>query len=99
MDDGHRTIELRAEGVFDPPAARELARRVSEADALATLVIDMAGATRCDACALALLASAVGTRTAAVSVRGLRRHDRRVLEYLGLASDDLVPALPDTERD
>ncbi|HZH02372.1 MAG TPA: STAS domain-containing protein [Myxococcaceae bacterium] len=76
------TLTLRLEGNFNRVEARELHRRVVEADA-AKLVIDFSRVRTFEDTAIPTVIRAVGQRPCRLT--GLGRHQERMFRYLGMA--------------
>jgi len=82
---------VRWEGVVDVAAGQRLVRVVERFRGVDALVLDLGGAAVQDA-ALALLAPALAARHACrVVVRGLSRHQDRLLRYLGAPAPAPAP--------
>ena len=77
-----RTV-IRLDGIFDVPAARELADRL-DAEGYSDVRIDLTRVREFHDFGVALLAQAIATRRAPTSVLGLHEHHLRLLRYLGI---------------
>jgi anti-anti-sigma regulatory factor len=79
----------RVDAVLDLAAARALQVALSGASAGAVICLDFTGVRAFEDAALSVLAVGLrGCRAARVAVRGLGRHQARLMRYLGL---DLRP--------
>jgi anti-anti-sigma regulatory factor len=84
------TTLVRLEGRFDSPQARSLAELFSMFEPIRHVVIDFANVREVDDAAVANLARTLGAfPDSRVTFRGLSRHLRRVLRYVGVALDGL----------
>ncbi len=84
------TTLVRLDGRFDPPQARSLAEMFSMFRPVRHVVIDFANVREVDDAAVATLAcTLVAFPESRVTFRGLSRHLRRVLRYLGIPLDGL----------
>ena len=90
------TTLVRLDGRFDSPQARTLAEMFSMFEPVRYVVIDFANVREVDDAAVASLARTLGAfPDSRVTFRGLSRHLRRVLRYVGVALDGLSePAAP-----
>jgi len=75
---------IRIEGTFDLPAARRVAEAVVAARPGETLELDLTRVRDFHDFGVAVLAQALASGRAHVSVRGLRQHHVRLLRYLGI---------------
>ncbi len=75
-------VVVRISGTFDAPAASQLAGWLAELSPDGKLVLDFTETRACEDLGLASLAGALGARERLV-MRGLTRHQARVLRYLG----------------
>jgi hypothetical protein len=83
---------IRIEGTFDLPAARRVAEAVVAAGPGEALEVDLTRVREFHDFGVAVLAQALASGRARVSVRGLRQHHVRLLRYLGIdARADLGP--------
>ncbi len=82
------------DGVFDVPAAQELARKLEEADGEAELSIDLTHVREFHDFGVSVLAQALARGHSRISIHGLRQHHVRLLRYLGIGPD-LGPAVPE----
>ena len=85
-EERERTI-IRMDGVFDVPAAREVAEKLDEAG-YAEVRIDLTRVREFHDFGVALLAQTIATRRAPTAVLGLREHHLRLLRYLGIECGD-----------
>jgi hypothetical protein len=81
-EERERTI-IRMDGVFDVPAARQVAEKLDEAG-YAEVRIDLTRVREFHDFGVALLAQAISTRRAPTAVLGLHEHHLRLLRYLGI---------------
>jgi len=89
----HGTVEpvvIQMGGVFDVPAAQEVARAIAAAEPQARLAIDLCQVREFSDFGVAVLAQALARRPAGVSLRGLRQHQLRLLRYLGLDTGEAL---------
>jgi hypothetical protein len=77
-----RTV-IRIDGVFDVPAARQVAREL-DSNQLADVRIDLTRVREFHDFGVALLAQAISGRRAPTAVIGLHEHHLRLLRYLGI---------------
>ena len=77
-----RTI-IRMDGVFDVPAAREIAGKLEQAG-FAEVRIDLTRVREFHDFGVALLAQTIAGRRAPTAVLGLHEHHLRLLRYLGI---------------
>jgi hypothetical protein len=77
-----RTV-IRMDGIFDVPAARQLARELDEMR-FADVRIDLTRVREFHDFGVALLAQSIAGRHAPTSVLGLHEHHLRLLRYLGI---------------
>lgn len=76
---------VRLDGRFDSPQARSLEQMFSVFRPVRNVVIDFANVREADAAAVAALARTLGAfPESRVTLRGLSRHLRRVLRYVGV---------------
>ena len=84
--------EFSISGPFDPLAASRLRARLEELPSGSHAVIDFARATEVSDLALAVLASTLAARPSrGVVLRGLARHQERLLRYLGIDASAKEP--------
>ncbi len=76
-------VIVRVDGTFDAKAATRLAGWLTEVGAGETLVLDFGAVRECQDFGLAALASDLAARERLV-VRGLTRHQERMLRYFGV---------------
>jgi hypothetical protein len=76
-------VVIRFEGTFDSSEASRLAGWLREVPVQEPLVVDFGAARDCHDHGLAAIASALTGRTQ-VTVRGLSRHQEKLLRYFGL---------------
>lgn len=82
------TTVVRLDGRFDAPQARSLAEMFSMFRPVRHVVIDFGKVREIDDAAVATLAQTLAAfRESRVTFRGLSRHLRRVLRYVGLNAD------------
>lgn len=79
-------VVIRIDGTFDAKAASRLAGWLVEVPHEEVLVLDFTQVRRCEDFGLASVADDLGTRGHLV-VRGLTRHQERMLRYLGVELD------------
>jgi hypothetical protein len=78
-------IVLRPEGIFDVPAAWRLREAIATYAPTSNVTLDFGGLRECHDFALAaLLQSVASTAGPRLSIRGLCRHQERLLRYLGV---------------
>jgi hypothetical protein len=75
--------EIQLDGVFDVPAARQLAREL-DGIGFSEVRIDLTRVREFHDFGVALLAQAIAGRRAPTSVIGLHDHHLRLLRYLGI---------------
>jgi hypothetical protein len=79
-------LTIHMEGVFDEPAARRVGELLAGAPMGSTVAIDLSRVRAFHDHGLALLADALSRSSdGRVAVRGLGRHQERLLRYLGVA--------------
>jgi STAS domain len=78
-------LRIRIEGVFDEPAARRVGELIAGTPSGTPVEVDLSRIREFHDHGLALLAGAVSAADGRVALRGLGRHQRRVLQYLGVA--------------
>jgi anti-anti-sigma regulatory factor len=82
------TTVVRLDGRFDAPQVRSLEKMLSTFRPVEHVVIDFGKVREVDDAAVANLAQTlVAFPESRVTFRGLSRHLRRVLQYVGLGSD------------
>ncbi len=91
----HGEVVIRIDGTFDAKAASRLAGWLVEVPRDDELVLDFSQVRSCEDFGLASVADDLGARVRLV-VRGLTRHQERMLRYLGVElerspEDDLAP--------
>jgi anti-anti-sigma regulatory factor len=85
------TTVVRLAGRFGAPQARSIEDLLSMFEPVRHVVIDFGNVREIDDAALAALAQSLGARPESqVSFRGLSRHLRRLLRYLGATMDGVV---------
>jgi anti-anti-sigma regulatory factor len=90
------TMLVRLDGRFDATQASSLERMFSTFKPVPRVVIDFAAVRDADAAAVASLARTLGAAPESrVTLRGLSRHLRRVLRYVGVDAAALVDPEPD----
>ena len=77
-------IAIRLAGTFDGAAAKRLCGRLRELPPDADVVVDFGAVRDVDDHGLVLVAGAIGDRPGSVAVRGLGRHQERILRYVGV---------------
>jgi hypothetical protein len=77
-------VEIRMEGVFDVAAAQSVVRALDRTPSDRDVRVDLSHVREFHDFAVAVLAQALAKRRENVSVRGLRQHQLRLLNYLGL---------------
>ena len=82
---------IRMDGVFDVPAAQQLARALAQTDADEQVRIDLTQVREFHDYGVTVLAQALAARGTRIAVRGLRQHHLRLLKYFGI--DTGGPAL------
>ncbi len=86
------TTVVRLDGRFDAPQARSLEEMFSMFRPVRHVVIDFGNVREIDDAAVASLARTLGAfRESRVTFRGLSRHLRRVLRYVGLNAEASDP--------
>lgn len=80
----YELVEIRMEGVFDVAAAQSVVRALDKAPAERDVLVDVTHVREFHDFAVAVLAQALAKRRENVAVRGLRQHQLRLLNYLGL---------------
>jgi hypothetical protein len=90
-------VVVRVDGTFDAKAAARLAGWLAEVPADWMLVLDFTGVRECQDIGLAAVASDLAAREQLV-VRGLTRHQERMLRYFGVDLDGAGEALRRRER-
>jgi anti-anti-sigma regulatory factor len=75
---------IRMDGIFDVPAAQRLARALAQTDANEQVRIDLTQVREFHDYGVTVLAQALASRGAHISVRGLRQHHLRLLRYFGI---------------
>jgi hypothetical protein len=85
------TTVVRLAGRFGPPQARSIEDLLSMFEPVRHVVIDFANVREVDDAAVARLAQTLDARPESrVSFRGLSRHLRRLLRYVGAKADGPV---------
>jgi hypothetical protein len=77
-------VEIRMDGVFDVSAAQVVVRALEKAPSERLVRIDLTHVREFHDFAVAVLAQSLAKRRENVSVCGLRQHQLRLLNYLGL---------------
>jgi len=80
----YEPVEIRMEGVFDVTAAQTVVRALDRSPMETDVRIDLTHVREFHDFAVAVLAQALAKRRDRVAVRGLRQHQLRLLNYLGL---------------
>lgn len=78
------SVEIRMEGVFDVTAAQVVVRALDKAPMERGVRIDLTHVREFHDFAVAVLAQSLAKRKENVTVCGLRQHQLRLLNYLGL---------------
>lgn len=89
-------VEIRMEGVFDVTAAQTVVRAIEKAPMGREVRVDLTHVREFHDFAVAVLAQSLAKRRENVSVRGLRQHQLRLLNYLGLGQTAEPMELSDT---
>lgn len=89
--DAHGEVLIRVDGTFDAKAAARLAGWLVEVPAESPLVLDFTQVRICEDFGLAQVAGQLATRERLV-VRGLTRHQERMLRYFGVELAHLPPS-------
>jgi len=85
VDDRARDEVFAIGGIFDPLAASRLCVRLAELPPGTSVVLDFSRVLEVSDLALAVLAVAIAApRRPRVVLRGLRHHQERMLQYLGI---------------
>lgn len=93
------TTLVRLDGRFDSPQARSLAELFSMFEPVRHVVIDFRNVRDVDDAAVANLARTLGAfPDSRVTFRGLSRHLRRVLRYVGVSLEERHEREPDPAR-
>ncbi len=82
-------LVIRLAGTFDAKAATRLAGWLGEVPSGDDLVVDFTQVRDCQDFSLASVARSLAARGAHVQVRGLTRHQERMLRYFGVELDRL----------
>jgi hypothetical protein len=88
---------VQVEATFDMAAAERVRQLVGTADDSAELQVDLTRVRDFEDRAIAILGDALVGARGPVSVRGLGRHQVRMLRYLGVPSGVIAPLPPETE--
>ncbi len=89
-------VEIRMEGVFDVTAAQTVVRAIEKAPMGREVRVDLTHVREFHDFAVAVLAQSLAKRRENVSVRGLRQHQLRLLNYLGLGQTAEPMEMSDT---
>ncbi len=84
----HGEVVIRIDGAFDAKEASRLSGWLGEVPRTERLVLDFSGVRICQDFGLAAVARDLSTRDGLV-VRGLTRHQERMLRYFGVDLDRL----------
>jgi anti-anti-sigma regulatory factor len=84
----HGELVFEVQGVFDVPAAQRLASALAEVSAGEQVYIDLTKVREFHDYGVIVLAQALSAFGARIDVRGLDRHQRRLLRYLGIRLAD-----------
>jgi hypothetical protein len=79
---------IRMDGVFDVPAAKRLARELAATDEHEQVRVDLTQVREFHDYGVTVLAQALSARGAHIDVRGLGRHQRRLLRYFGVITEE-----------
>ncbi|HEU4384099.1 MAG TPA: STAS domain-containing protein [Anaeromyxobacteraceae bacterium] len=93
-----KSLLVRLDGRFDLAAAGEVRRALLESPDGTEVYVDMSQVREFHDGAVAVLADALKAARRAVSVRGLRQHQYRMLRYLGVDASSLDPGLAPRRR-
>ncbi len=85
----HGELVIRIDGTFDAKAATRLAGWLGEVPASDDLVLDFTAVRDCQDFGLAAVARNLASRGPRLQVRGLTRHQARMLRYFGVELDRL----------
>jgi anti-anti-sigma regulatory factor len=88
-------LTFQLEGVFDGVAARRLEAALASASPADRLNVDLTHVREFHDFGVAILGQALARTRAAVEVRGLRRHQLRVLRFFGVDAGPAERALQD----
>jgi anti-anti-sigma regulatory factor len=89
------TTVVRLRGRFDPPQARSLQQMLSMFQPVRHVVIDFGGVRDVDDAAVASLARTLeASPESSFTFRGLSRHARRLLRYMGIDVDGSSAGTP-----
>ncbi len=83
VDEGLGRTVIRLDGIFDVPAARQLAAELDEAG-YSDVRIDLTRVREFHDFGVALLAQSIAGRSAPTAVLGLHEHHLRLLRHLGI---------------
>jgi hypothetical protein len=75
-------MEIHVDGVFDPAAARAVAGQISSVPASTAVIVNFTNVVQFHDSAVAPLAQALAEHSL-VTLRGMGRHQLRLLRYLG----------------
>jgi anti-anti-sigma regulatory factor len=81
-------IVLSLSGALDSAAAAALLSAVTQVPAPVAVVLELSHVHEFHDSAMGILADQLGRRAGPVAFRGLRRHQERVLNYLGMKTDE-----------
>jgi hypothetical protein len=84
-------LVIRVEGTFDSTEASRLAGWLREVPVDEALVVDFGGTRHCHDFGLAAIANELGGRSQ-VTVRGISRHQEKLLRYFGVELGGSVPS-------
>jgi len=88
-------LVLAVDGRFDLPAVFRMCQRIAGAGPAQSLVVDFSKAAAVLDDALATFADRAPRLRSHLRLRGLSRHQHRLLAYLGVRMSDGVPSLPE----
>ncbi len=88
-----KSLLIRLDGTFDLAAAGEIQRALADAPEGTEVYVDLSQVREFHDRAVAVLGDALKGARHAISVRGLRQHQYRMLRYLGVEAAALDPGL------
>ncbi len=83
----HGALVFEMEGVFDVPAAQRLAHALAQTGNEEQVRIDLTQVREFHDYGVTVLAQALSARGTHIDVRGLGRHQRRLLRYFGVTTE------------
>jgi anti-anti-sigma regulatory factor len=93
-----KSLLIRLDGTFDLAAAAEIQRALAELPDGTEVYVDLSQVREFHDRAVAVLADAVKAAPHAISLRGMRQHQYRMLRYLGVDAAALDPGLSSPRR-